>query len=542
MAKLIETSTSRKPFETALAAKKAALIALVLALWAVSLALGSNIPPREIPADTILETRLSQAVSSYATKRGQIIRAVLISPVETNEGVLLPAGTTALGTVVDVHRVGLGLIRERAHLKINFDTLVLPDDEKLSMQSRVKDVENARETVRPDGRIQGIRATSSYAYRASGMLVTVTSFDPLLMLFAFSSSASILRFPESEIYYPAGTDLEVKLLQPVAVGRTSLPAIISVTTSAEEKEKLTALVAELPFRTKTVTHRTPSDMTNLIFLGSESQIEAAFEAAGWLRSAELNSHTRYEAVRAVAELNGYPEAPMSVLTLNEHVPHITYEKGLNTIAKRHHLRIWDLPETWQGEPVWTAAATHDIGIGFSKQSKNAIHLIDHNIDDERSKVVHDLVFAGCVDGAELVDRPHVPRDARNGTGEPLVTDRQIAVLRINDCRAPHLATASLDPEPVRSHGNLVQRGSRQVCLSLHSDLIRNNVGWQAFTVTRYGVNRLRGRKKSVHSHTAEGGVVYEENKGLVLNEGMVSRPPSGSVAEDPSEENKKGPQ
>ena len=107
------------------------------------------------------------------------------------------------------------------------------------------------------------------------------------------------------------------------------------------------------------------------------------------------------------------------------------------MSKRHHLRIWLTKETWYGQPVWTSSSTHDIGIGFSKKNKTFIHLIDTNIDNERAKVVNDLIFTGCVSSAQLVTRPWLPTHPKNGTDEDLITDGRIAVLQFNNCSHPN---------------------------------------------------------------------------------------------------------
>ena len=60
-------------------------------------------------------------------------------------------------------------------------------------------------------------------------------------------------------------------------------------------------------------------------------------------------------------------------------------------------------------------------------------MIDEYIDNERSKVVNDLGFTGCVEAMDLVPRSWVPRDAHNSTGDRLRTDGAIAVLRLKDC-------------------------------------------------------------------------------------------------------------
>ncbi len=59
---------------------------------------------------------------------------------------------------------------------------------------------------------------------------------------------------------------------------------------------------------------------------------------------------------------------------------------------------------------------------FSSKQKPFIHVIDQYIDNERSKVVNDLEFTGCVQAMELVPRPWAPQDAYNSTGDRLRTD------------------------------------------------------------------------------------------------------------------------
>ena len=43
-------------------------------------------------------------------------------------------------------------------------------------------------------------------------------------------------------------------------------------------------------------------------------------------------------------------------------------------------------------------------------------------------MVNDLLFAGAVKSLALVDRPEVPRQSQNATGDKLETDGHMAVL------------------------------------------------------------------------------------------------------------------
>ncbi len=172
----------------------------------------------------------------------------------------------------------------------------------------------------------------------------------------------------------------------------------------------------------------PSDITNLMLIGSEEQVRQAFAAAGWSVAAGLNTEAKFETFRALAENRGYKEAPVSILLLDGKPPDIVFEKQNNTFSSRHHLRVWRRPATFQGQPVWAVAATHDTGISFSEQNRTFIHNIDPQIDRERAKVVNDLLFTGKVQSVELVDRPNVPQHGQNATGDNLETDARIAVL------------------------------------------------------------------------------------------------------------------
>jgi hypothetical protein len=457
---------------------KSRLLVVSLGVWM----LGScpfELCGQEVPAGSILEIRLRDGVSSYGAKRGEALHAVLIAPVQQGGRDLLPAGVDVYGSVVSVKRVGLGIIRERARLRVRFDTVVTAVGSPLAMDSQVVEVENSREQVLADGTIVGIRATDSYGHQATGMVSSAAAVDPLLTLFAFAGASSVLRFPEAEIRYPAGTELQLKLLQPLRVPQITPDPSSHVARTDAEQQSLSLYVNELPIRTRTKNRNIPSDLTNLVFLGTRTQLLLAFASAGWTPAAKRDPATEYETVRALAEGRGYAEAPVSLLLLDRKRPALAFEKTLNTISKRHHLRVWQIANGWNGQTVWTAAATHDIGLGFSSK-KTPIHRIDREIDKERAKVVNDLLFTGCVDGLDMVDRPKVPRVTYNATGDHLFTDGRVAVLRLKDCVEPRAGETSRGTNPTASTGNILNRGVRQFDLTTRNSLLRDNVAWQAY--------------------------------------------------------------
>src|SRR5258708_23712422 len=157
------------------------ILPAVLSLCALTLG-PSRALAQEVPAGTVVELRLKDLVSSFHAKRGDIFRAVLIAPVRQDGRELLPAGLEVNGHVATAKRVGLGLIRERARLRLQFDSLLLPRGTSIALEGTVVEVENARERLLGDGTIVGIRATDSYGHQATGMGSSVAAVDPMLML------------------------------------------------------------------------------------------------------------------------------------------------------------------------------------------------------------------------------------------------------------------------------------------------------------------------------------------------------------------------
>jgi hypothetical protein len=340
-----------------------------------------------VSVGTKLEIRLQQPISSYATGKGTKISGVLVAPLTEGGEMLLPLGTTVEGSVVAVRKVGLGLVHETARLELQFDRVVLSDGESVPLQCRIIEVENARETVDAQGRIQGIRSTATLSNRASGVVGSLAFGDPIAAIFTTAASASILRFSEPEISLPAGTELIAELTAPIVLPKTEPILVPPIATTLAEKEDLSKLVEELPFRTYTDKGHIPSDITNLIFIGSAGAVERAFAASDWVQVDSLTAESTYATIRSVAENQGYKSAPMSTLLLGGQAPAYAYAKTLNTFSRRHHLRIWASSLPWNGQPgqtVWTSSSTHDTGIGFSKKNKTFIHLIDSHIDNERA--------------------------------------------------------------------------------------------------------------------------------------------------------------
>ncbi len=485
----------------------------VLASLAIAMS-AATLQAETLLTGTPLEIRIQQPISSYSTPAGTRITGILISPVNERGKILIPLGTTIQGSVAGVRKVGLGLAHETAEIELRFDHLVLSDGTSLPIEVRITEVENARESINKKGQVQGIRSTSTLSSRASGIVGTLAFGDPIAAIFTTAGSASVLRFSEPEITLPAGTELLARLAAPLNLPGASGAVIPPIVTNADERDAFGDMVRKLPFRTFTESKKeTPSDLTNLSFIGSADALTRAFAASGWLVVDSLNAGSTYSTVRSIAENQGYRRAPMSILVLDGKPPDYAYAKTLNTFSKRHHLRIWTTTQTWNGEPVWTSSSTHDIGIGFSKKNKTFIHLIDSHIDNERAKVVNDLIYTGCVSGVQLVTRPWLPANPKNGTNEDLITDGRIAILQLNDCQHPVDETAGQQNIALREHGNRFDRTTRQTVLTLKNNILRDNVGIMAYSGIRYGLDAKKRKAEAPERQMNVDGEKYTIDSG-----------------------------
>jgi LssY C-terminus len=378
-----------------------------------------------LPAGTKIEVRLTSEASSDKPS-GQPVSAVVIAPVLLNGALVLGTGTQLTGSTASAAAAKKATDEggeQAATLSIQFAKISDSSGHSQPIACVLESVDNARETVNDSGMITGIVGSQTYeGLLEQGLGKLSGQWGSLLA----SMKGSLLKEVDPSIDYKPGVEMKVKLTKELNWGAGAPANSVAAVTPADT---LAALVAAEPFRTVAQNPPKPSDLTNLMFIGTEEQVQTAFKEAGWFTAAELSANSRAETARAIIENRGYSEAPMSILYLDGRPPDMTFQKQNNTFDKRHHIRVWMRPEKFNGQPVWVAAATHDISITMSPVSHNLTHGIDPNIDAERSKVTNDLIFTGHVKGIALVERPQVPQDISNATGDTLTSDRKLAVLQ-----------------------------------------------------------------------------------------------------------------
>jgi len=239
-----------------------------------------------------------------------------------------------------------------------------------------------------------------------------------------------------EIFFPEGTDIIVQVVRPSMVKQKSTWTGWPKLTLTPELQKI---VHNAPLRTET-TKQVPSDLTNIVFIGSEKQLLTAFDESGWYQAEKLGVGTGLKTFQATIRRTGYNSAPVSLLTLNGAPPDYVFQKGLDTFDKRHHIRVWKLPATYDGQEVWIGAATHDIAIFKARKGTKWGHRIDPHVDRERDWIQTDLLYNEMAKGYAYVDRPNAPRKTSNGSGDEMLTDGEMLVLQLGQPKTPNRET------------------------------------------------------------------------------------------------------
>jgi hypothetical protein len=394
--------------------------------FCLALLLAIRLPGIEIPAGSEFNVRLTDKVASEAQTQPAAIHAVLIAPVILNGAVAVSAGAELTGSV---KQSKAATEKDPAQLQLVF-TELRDGVEHANISAVVSRLDNARETLDDQGVITGIASADTFSARIDQGIAKLKSNDQLAGLAGLiAGTKQVLNIQDANpnIDYDPGAEFTLRLTQPFE-WRAGDYGPTSKLRAFPNENALIDLVNRQPFRTIAENPPRPSDITNLMFIATEDELRAAFEKAGWFAPSRLNTQSKLETARALIEARGYKEGPMSILLLEGRAPDMAYQKGNNTFAQRHHLRIFRRPGTFDGKPIWVCSSTHDIGIDFSNRDRTFIHKIDPQIDIERAKVVNDLLFTGMIRSLALVDRANIPRNATNATGDSLQTDGSMAVL------------------------------------------------------------------------------------------------------------------
>ncbi len=474
-------------------------------LWALPLALAAG-EARTIPVvRPELQVRLINHLTSYSSPVGTPFRCVVIRAFHAH-GVVIPRGSYVFGTVRKEQAVGLGVRHERASLELSFDQYETPNGERFPLAATLTSIDNAREEINATGRIKGVlaannpgnllnglwaRPSSNLAFRsligltgAANQVWAKYSMGPIGAAGFFVARSLIVAFPEPEIHLPPGTDMTLAVQIPE--GERS----DDETTPAETDAAPTLLISDngdrlsdwIRARLQPIFFKNGApaeDLLNVLVLGSREQVVAAFATSGWTLADHRSLRASSRVYGAFSSMRTYSAAPVSILLYRGLEPDLVFEKSLDTVTQRHHVRFWRAGK-FNGDEVWLGAATHDTGVTFRLRSMAFTHKIDRNIDLEREKVVTDLDFSGCSEKPVLLNSSLRP--ASFGAGR-ISTDGRLIMLAAQPCSTE----LTMEDAPA-APGNRLTRVMRRVVLETRNYLLRDNAYYWGYRMIRSSHN------------------------------------------------------
>lgn len=370
-------------------------------------------------ADT-LSIRLLTAVSSDRDMTGKPVRAIVIAPLMLDSHVVIAPRSILEGTIAAAGKENDG--GERHFVDLQFTSLVLADGSREKFNARVVSVDNGRESVSNTGQILGPAKASLIKSREDWAAAALGTVAPIAGAVFFAATRGESDERNRRIDYPAGTDMVVRISSEVDLLKFAAPlAMDSAGTSAEMAD----LIGRVPLRALAAGGRIQGDFVNVILVGSEAQVKNAFATSGWDSPIKMGTKADFDTFIKTAKGQGYDHEPVSQQLMFGRAPDLVFQRVTDTFAKRHHVRIWKTDQQFNGQPVWVAPATHDIGVEFSTAHRSFTHRTDNNIDGEREKIVNDLTTFQTIQRFSYVLRAPAPDAAARGE---VLSDWRVAVL------------------------------------------------------------------------------------------------------------------
>lgn len=399
-----------------------------LALAEADLAAPGQPARTTLPAGSVLHLRLESAVSTKTSHLREAVAARVVREVPASphgKEIAIPVAVVVRGSIEKL--VPSSSPTDRARLRLRFTHLDIPGRAPVALAARVTDVENARESILLDGTVQGVLASELPLTMLDDALGRLRKSRPNIGTEAQKTEEKALGKADTSIEFPAGTDLQVVLQEPLTLEQLFPPAV-NAQLSSGVSASVERVLADVPQRASGKDGK-PGDPLNLIVMGNADEIRRAFQEAGWAEAEKLSGKSLWETVRAVVANKGYKEAPVSQLFLYGRAEDLAFQKMLNTFAERHHLRLWrSSARTAEGREIWLGAATHDVG--WDIRPGVVSHAIDPEIDQERTKVGADLVVTGRVVGLRLVIRLNPLSEGLTATGASWKTDGQLLAIEL----------------------------------------------------------------------------------------------------------------
>jgi len=377
-----------------------------------------------LPAGTHIPIRFVQRVTSGRDTVGTAVLVQTMGAVVRDSCVIVPPYLRAKGHVV-VSKGG-GRFGRHGRLGLRFDSLEIRPGRWAAISAVLDTLEYA-----PRGGLVDSGLVSSGKTSIAGVgrklvpagVAAAVDLDavPVAVLGGFSL---VRRGPPMRIM--SGEIGGIRLTEPLVLPNEDRCEPLAAHLDLTEMPALPKFVPRSENRAGTVL----GDPFNVLLLGTAAAIDSAFRAVGWLPTQKRSFLTVTREVTAAIASRPAMTAPVSTQYFEGRHQDLAYELAGPNVRIRHHIRIWLLDSL---SLVWVGAATKDVGVIFKPWEPQATHRIESHIDWERDRVVHDLEASGCGDLLDYMRLPGAVTEARNVSGQKVVSDGRTAVVRLRPC-------------------------------------------------------------------------------------------------------------
>jgi hypothetical protein len=376
------------------------IVQTVVLLWLVPCALfcqqATPAPTHLIvPRGTPVRLRLAETVSSKHAYKGERLQFVVSDDVAVGGFTIIRAGAPAWGTISEVH--GKRMLGIPAKLVLSPDTVELANGEQARLNAEME-----------------FRGHLHVARMAAEMVATSLVFLPASPVFLLTRGSDCFALKSSEVTAYLNGNQEVAV--------DTLPA------AGEHLAALDHMIDFLPPRVIDG-HGREGDMVNLIFVASDAELREAFARAGWINVDQSKAKVAWH---LFCHGTHYTHLPMAHFFLFGRAQDYSYAlpDPLAIVARRHHLRIWKTDARVNGNPVWVAAATHDVSIDFRAYRLHITHRIDPHVDAERDFIAASLADTRLVARTEYVSAADPIYEATTNQGQTYYSDSRLLLVQL----------------------------------------------------------------------------------------------------------------
>ena len=187
----------------------AALLWILLASPALSQTAVEKSKSVTLPAGTRMVISLEKTLSSQTAKPGEWFKSVLVEPVMSGSGTVLPKGSTVYGIVDEVKGVKMKVVK--AKIEIVFDRVETPGGEVIPIHAEIHKDFDAVGAMNKAGGAVGEQVANQALESVTQGLIT-----PLLF---YKKARSAIEFAQKDrnVVMPKGTVLEIALKEPATV-------------------------------------------------------------------------------------------------------------------------------------------------------------------------------------------------------------------------------------------------------------------------------------------------------------------------------------